>query len=408
MKNSKAILQVPGTMKIISAEIPVPKEDEVLIKVEYVGICGSDVHGFESGPFIPPKDPNQEIGLGHECAGTVVAVGSRVRKFKPGDRVNIEPGVPCGHCRYCLEGKYNICPDVDFMATQPNYRGALTHYLCHPESFTYKLPDNMDTMEGALVEPAAVGMHAAMLADVKPGKKIIILGAGCIGLMTLQACKCLGATEIAVVDVLEGDVDVVEHLRFTGDDVDEGVVQIVGVQVVQANPVKGQLAQLGEQLPQHPLVVEVDAVAGDVLGNDDELLHPGIGQGLGLRQQGLHGTAAVAAPQLGNDTEGAPVVAALGDLQVGGVGGGGGDARPVLLRVVDIPEAVGRAPGHQLLQGGDDLGVAAGAHDAVHLGQLLHQLVLIALGQAACPASPPFSARPAPGYSEWPRSWRSR
>lgn len=96
MKNSKAILQVPGTMKIISAEIPVPKEDEVLIKVEYVGICGSDVHGFESGPFIPPKDPNQEIGLGHECAGTVVAVGSRVRKFKPGDRVNIEPGVPCG------------------------------------------------------------------------------------------------------------------------------------------------------------------------------------------------------------------------------------------------------------------------------------------------------------------------
>lgn len=72
MKNSKAILQVPGTMKIISAEIPVPKEDEVLIKVEYVGICGSDVHGFESGPFIPPKDPNQEIGLGHECAGTVV------------------------------------------------------------------------------------------------------------------------------------------------------------------------------------------------------------------------------------------------------------------------------------------------------------------------------------------------
>ncbi|MGK3539797.1 alcohol dehydrogenase catalytic domain-containing protein [Escherichia coli] len=76
MKNSKAMLQVPGTMKIISAEIPVPKEDEVLIKVEYVGICGSDVHGFESGPFIPPKDPNQEIGLGHECAGTVVAVGS--------------------------------------------------------------------------------------------------------------------------------------------------------------------------------------------------------------------------------------------------------------------------------------------------------------------------------------------
>lgn len=203
MNNTKAILKVPGTMKIIPADVPVPKDDEVLLKVEYVGICGSDVHGFESGPFIPPKDPNQEIGLGHECAGTVVGVGAKVKKFKVGDRVNIEPGVPCGKCRYCLEGKYNICPDVDFMATQPNYRGALTNYLCHPESFTYKLPDNMDTMEGALVEPAAVGIHAAMLADVKPGKKIVILGAGCIGLMTLQACRCMGASEIVVVDVLE-------------------------------------------------------------------------------------------------------------------------------------------------------------------------------------------------------------
>ncbi|WP_432459024.1 NAD(P)-dependent alcohol dehydrogenase [Agarivorans sp. QJM3NY_25] len=203
MKNKKAVLKTPGVMEFIQAEIPVPKDDEVLIKVEYVGICGSDVHGFESGPFIPPKDPNQEIGLGHECAGTVAAVGHKVTKFKIGDRVNIEPGVPCGKCRFCLEGKYNICPDVDFMATQPNYRGALANYLCHPESFTYKLPDNMDTMEGALVEPAAVGIHAAMLADVKPGKKIVILGAGCIGLMTLQACLCMGASEIVVVDVLE-------------------------------------------------------------------------------------------------------------------------------------------------------------------------------------------------------------
>ena len=202
MKNTKAILKVPGTMEIRPAEVPVPKEDEVLIKVEYVGICGSDVHGFESGPFIPPKDPNQEIGLGHECAGTVVEVGSKVTKFKPGDRVCIEPGVPCGKCRFCLEGKYNICPDVDFMATQPNYRGALTNYLCHPESFTYHLPENMSTMEGALVEPAAVGMHAAMSAGVKPGPKVVILGAGCIGLMTLQGCKMMDVQDIVVVDVM--------------------------------------------------------------------------------------------------------------------------------------------------------------------------------------------------------------
>jgi L-iditol 2-dehydrogenase len=202
LENTAAILVVPGTMKIQDAPMPFPKDDEVLIKVEYVGICGSDIHGFESGPFIPPSDPNQKIGLGHECAGEVVGMGAKVNKFKIGDKVNIEPGVPCGKCRFCLEGKYNICPDVDFMATQPNYKGALTNYLCHPESFTFKLPDNMSTMEGALVEPAAVGMHAAMSAHAKPGKKIVILGAGCIGLMTLQACKVMGATEIVVVDVL--------------------------------------------------------------------------------------------------------------------------------------------------------------------------------------------------------------
>lgn len=199
-------------MKIQDAPMPEPKDDEVLLKVEYVGICGSDIHGFESGPFIPPKDPNQKIGLGHECGGTVVGVGSKVKKIKVGDRVNIEPGVPCGKCKFCLSGHYNICPDVDFLATQPNYRGALTNYITHPESLTYKLPDNMDTMEGALVEPAAVGMHAAMEADVKPGKKIVILGAGCIGLMTLQACRVMGATEIVVVDMIEKRLNMAKKL----------------------------------------------------------------------------------------------------------------------------------------------------------------------------------------------------
>lgn len=212
MKNTEAILVTPGTMKIQDAPMPEPKDDEVLLKVEYVGICGSDIHGFESGPFIPPKDPNQKIGLGHECGGTVVSVGSKVKKIKVGDRVNIEPGVPCGKCRFCLSGHYNICPDVDFLATQPNYRGALTNYITHPEALTYKLPDNMDTMEGALVEPAAVGMHAAMEADVKPGKKIVILGAGCIGLMTLQACRVMGATEIVVVDMIEKRLNMAKKL----------------------------------------------------------------------------------------------------------------------------------------------------------------------------------------------------
>lgn len=214
MKNTEAILVTPGTLRIQDAPVPVPREDEILLKVECVGICGSDIHGFESGPFIPPKDPNQKIGLGHECARTVAAVGAKVTRFKVGDRVNIEPGVPCGKCpfSFCLSGHYNICPDVDFLATQPNYRGALVNYITHPEAFTYKLPDNMSTLEGALVEPAAVGVHAAMEAEVKPGRRIVILGAGCIGLMTLQACRSMGASEITVVDVIEKRLNMAKAL----------------------------------------------------------------------------------------------------------------------------------------------------------------------------------------------------
>lgn len=206
---------MPSTIKIISAKIPVPKKNKVLIKVKYVSICSSNVHSFKSSPFIPPKNPNQKISLSHKCAKTVVAVKSRVRKFKPKNQVNIKPSVPCSHCRYCLKSKYNICPNVNFIATQPNYRSALTHYLCHPKSFTYKLPNNINTIKKALVKPAAVKMHAAMLANVKPSKKIIILKASCISLITLQACKCLKATKIAVVNVLKKRLAIAKQLSAT-------------------------------------------------------------------------------------------------------------------------------------------------------------------------------------------------
>jgi len=212
MKNSEAILRKPGEMEICEAEIPVPKADEILIKVSYVGLCGSDVHAFEFGPYIPPKDPKQKIGLGHECSGIVVGVGKDVTGFEEGDRVVIEPGIPCGKCNFCLSGAYNLCTSMDFMATQPNYKGALTNYIAYPARMTYKLPQNLSMTEGALIEPAAVGMHAAMVAEVVPGKKIVILGSGCIGLMVLQACRALGANEIIVVDLIEKRLRMAEQL----------------------------------------------------------------------------------------------------------------------------------------------------------------------------------------------------
>lgn len=224
MKNTKAILETPGKMVIKEADMPTPKNNEVLIEVGYVGICGSDVHGFEHGPYIPPKDPNQEIGLGHEVSGVVKDIGQDVTNFKIGDRVCIEPGIPCYKCEYCMEGHYNVCPNVDFMATQPNYKGALTNYLTHPESMTFHLPDHMSLIEGALVEPAAVGIHAAKMAEDILGKSVVILGSGCIGLMTLQACKLKGATNIVMIDVLdnrlEKALDLGANAILKGDDPD--------------------------------------------------------------------------------------------------------------------------------------------------------------------------------------------
>lgn len=215
MKNKVAILVKIQKLEIQDVEVPVPADDEVLVKIEYVGMCGSDIHAFEHGPYIPPQDPNTKIGLGHECAGEIIGIGKNVTKFKVGDKVALEPGVPCGKCKFCLEGKYNICPSVDFMATSPNYKGALTNYLVHPENMTFRLPDNMDTMEGALVEPLAVGFHAATKGGAGFGKKVIILGAGCIGLMTLQACKTMGVSEIIVVDVIEKRLNMAKNLGAT-------------------------------------------------------------------------------------------------------------------------------------------------------------------------------------------------
>ena len=246
MKNSEAILVTPKQFEIQECPVPEPKDHEILMKVEYVGMCGSDIHGFEFGPFIPPKDPNQKIGLGHEVAGEVVKVGSKVTRFKAGDKVLIEPGVPDDKCEYCRTGRYNICPDVDFMATQPNYKGALTQYMTHPEEWTYHIPEGMTTMEAALVEPAAVGMHAAILGGAQLGKSIVILGGGTIGLMVLQACKSLGATDITVVDIMQNRLDLA--LKLGASRVINGKEQ--AVQIVARG---GKIMMVGTQSKPVPI-----------------------------------------------------------------------------------------------------------------------------------------------------------
>lgn len=213
MKNQAVFMTGLNKMEMRDIEMPVLKEKDVMVKLEYVGICGSDVHYLEYGA-IGDFIVNGDFILGHECAGTITEVGSGVTDLKVGDRVALEPGCTCGQCEFCKTGKYNLCPDVEFLATPP-YQGCLENYIAFPENMCFKLPDNISTKEGALVEPLAVGMHAANQGDVKLGDSVTILGAGCIGLVTLLACKAHGATDITVVDVMQKRLDYAMKLGAT-------------------------------------------------------------------------------------------------------------------------------------------------------------------------------------------------
>ena len=198
--------------KIELGEAPMPKmgPDDVLIKVQSVGVCGSDLHYYRSGAIGDFKVEFPFV-LGHEAAGVVCDVGENVRTLKKGDRVCMEPGVPCMKCEECLSGHYNLCKDVRFWATPP-YDGVLSEYVAHPAAFTFKIPDNMSFTEGALVEPLAIGLHACNMGGVKLGQTVAIMGAGCIGLVTLLAAKAYGATRIIVGDVLDKRLDKAREL----------------------------------------------------------------------------------------------------------------------------------------------------------------------------------------------------
>lgn len=195
-----AVMEGIGKMGYTQRPIPAPKADEVLVKLEYVGICGSDMHYYETGAIgdYVVKPP---FVLGHEPGGTVVGVGSHVTHLKVGDKVALEPGKTCGHCEFCRQGKYNLCPDVVFFATPP-VDGVFQEYVAHEAALCFKLPENVSTLEGALIEPLAVGFHAANQGGAHAGQTAVVMGAGCIGLVSMMALKAEGVSRVYVVDVM--------------------------------------------------------------------------------------------------------------------------------------------------------------------------------------------------------------
>ncbi len=213
MMNRAAVLVRSGEIAIERRPVPTPAAREVLVEVTSVGVCGSDVHWYEHGRIgdLVVRSP---LVLGHECAGRVVAVGRDVAKHAIGDRICLEPGVPCGRCRECRAGRYNLCVDVAFFATPP-IDGAFADYVTIHEDFAFALPDGMSDDVGALMEPLSVGIWACRKAGVTAGDRVLVTGAGPIGLLAMQVAKAFGATDVAISDVNEHRLAAAERMGAT-------------------------------------------------------------------------------------------------------------------------------------------------------------------------------------------------
>ncbi|XP_039275521.1 sorbitol dehydrogenase-like isoform X2 [Nilaparvata lugens] len=208
--NLTAILYKKEDLRLEQKPIPEIQDDEVLIKMACVGICGSDVHYLVHGRIADYVVDSPMI-IGHEASGTVVKTGKDVSNLKEGDRVAIEPGVSCRKCRICKEGRYNLCAGMRFCATPP-YDGNLCRYYAHAADFCYKIPDSVSFEEAALIEPLSVGMHACRRGKLQIGDTVLVIGAGPIGLVTLICAKAMGARRVIITDLLDFKLEVAKEL----------------------------------------------------------------------------------------------------------------------------------------------------------------------------------------------------
>ncbi|CAH2353223.1 D-xylulose reductase [[Candida] railenensis] len=218
MSNPSLVLNKIDDISFETYESPVISDPhEVIVEVKKTGICGSDIHYYahgKIGPFVLTKP----MVLGHESSGVVSKVGEKVTTLKVGDNVAIEPGVPSRLSDEYKSGHYNLCPHMCFAATpnstegEPNPPGTLCRYYKCPEDFLVKLPDHVSLELGALVEPLTVGVHASKLAKITLGDKVVVFGAGPVGLLAAAAAKSFGATAIIIVDIFDAKLEMAKKI----------------------------------------------------------------------------------------------------------------------------------------------------------------------------------------------------
>jgi len=196
-----AVLSAPHTISIRPVTVPRLDSDQVLVRVSAVGVCGSDVHYYEHGR-IGPYVVDSPLVLGHELSGRIEEVGADVDPARIGRRVAIEPQRPCRACEECRAGRYNLCPRMEFFATPP-IDGAFSEFVAIQSDFAYDIPDSVSDEAAALMEPLSVGIWACQRAEVGVGSRVLVAGAGPIGIIVAQTARAFGASEIIVTDIDE-------------------------------------------------------------------------------------------------------------------------------------------------------------------------------------------------------------
>lgn len=208
-------MKLTGIRQMEMMEVPTPgivHEDDVLIRMKTVGVCGSDVHYYETGR-IGSQVVEYPFTVGHEGSGVVEAVGSGVETLKPGDRIAIEPAMPCGECDQCNAGRPHTCRNLRFLGCPKQAEGCLSEYIVMPEGCCFRISGKTTFDEAAISEPLAIGVYAVKLSIPMPGAKVGILGAGAIGLCVLLPARAQGAERIYVTDKID---DRLELARTAG------------------------------------------------------------------------------------------------------------------------------------------------------------------------------------------------
>ncbi len=226
-------------LAVADLPMPEPAADEVLVRVAACGICGSDVHGYDgaSGRRVPP------IVMGHEAAGTIAAIGSAVAGFSVGDRVTFDSTVYCGKCAFCLRGEVNLCDDRQVVGVScGEYRraGAFAEFVAVPARILYRLPDALPFADAAMLEAVSVALHGVRVAELKGGEPALVIGAGMIGLLLLQAARAAGCSPVYVADVdptrlaLAKELGADETLEASGDNLVQAVLKLTSGRGVDA------------------------------------------------------------------------------------------------------------------------------------------------------------------------------